>query len=341
MRSCKTQTKNDSLLRSVTGKIGAALCLWFGLFYALNILTAIIISVLMYTELDEKVLLIVEEILAMISYAVGFAVPIAVLHKRMSANDTCELYEAPKPSRALPKKSALIVISAIAINFAAAYLNSYLVSFAFPNADYSLLESSSSGEVYEVVFMFISIAVIPAIVEELLFRRVILTSLLPFGRGCAIAVSAVAFGLMHGNPLQLFYATLMGVVIGYVYVRTGSILCCMLIHFCNNLLSVAQESVNLLVQSDVAIRVNGAIEIAVLILGSVSLVILIAAELRRPRPEDGGSFGKIFEPSLEYARVPTTSQNRLRNIFSPSMTVFVVLSAVSAAITLFAFNITF
>ena len=54
----------------------------------------------------------------------------------------------------------------------------------------------------------------------------------------AILASALIFGLVHGNPVQMFFASILGVVLGWVYYRTGSLLPGMLMHFINNGMSV-------------------------------------------------------------------------------------------------------
>ena len=66
--------------------------------------------------------------------------------------------------------------------------------------------------------------------EELIFRRILIPRLLPYGEGMAIFMSALLFGLMHGNFQQFFYATLVGLVLGYVFVRSGKWWLCMIMH---------------------------------------------------------------------------------------------------------------
>ena len=50
----------------------------------------------------------------------------------------------------------------------------------------------------------------------------------------AIVVSAVFFAVIHGNPWQALNAFLLGMVMGYVYFKTGSLILTMIIHFVNN-----------------------------------------------------------------------------------------------------------
>lgn len=83
-------------------------------------------------------------------------------------------------------------------------------------------------------------ALLPAVCEELAFRGFILGGLLT-GRqpGRAILVTAILFGISHGVLQQSISATLMGIVLGWVSWRTGSVLPAMMMHALNNALSVS------------------------------------------------------------------------------------------------------
>ncbi|MCL2634259.1 MAG: CPBP family intramembrane metalloprotease [Oscillospiraceae bacterium] len=76
-----------------------------------------------------------------------------------------------------------------------------------------------------------------AIYEEFFARGIILKSLKPYGTGFAIMVSGILFGLMHGNFQQLFYATVVGIVLGYIYVQTDSLLIPTILHAVFNSIS--------------------------------------------------------------------------------------------------------
>ncbi|NOY09491.1 MAG: CPBP family intramembrane metalloprotease [Spirochaetes bacterium] len=80
------------------------------------------------------------------------------------------------------------------------------------------------------------IAVAP-ITEELFFRGIILHGFLKnYSKRKAIIVSALLFGLIHLNPVQLLSATVFGIIIGWYYAETGSLITCILFHsFMNSL----------------------------------------------------------------------------------------------------------
>ena len=86
------------------------------------------------------------------------------------------------------------------------------------------------------------IAVVPAVCEELAFRGFILSGFRHLGhKWRAIIYSALLFGLTHGILQQSLIASLLGVVLGYLAVQSGSILPGMVFHVCHNTLAVANS----------------------------------------------------------------------------------------------------
>ncbi|HEX5104197.1 MAG TPA: ABC transporter permease subunit/CPBP intramembrane protease, partial [Pirellulaceae bacterium] len=82
-------------------------------------------------------------------------------------------------------------------------------------------------------------ALTPAICEELAFRGFILSGLRRMGhKWGAIAVTSLFFGLAHGILQQSLSAFFVGIVIGYIVVKTGSLWPGMLYHLVHNSLGV-------------------------------------------------------------------------------------------------------
>jgi sodium transport system permease protein len=85
-------------------------------------------------------------------------------------------------------------------------------------------------------------AAAPALCEEIAFRGFILSG---FSRSkrvwLAVGLSALTFGIMHMIPQQVFYASLLGLVIGLIAVRSNSLLPCILFHFVFNSLDVMRR----------------------------------------------------------------------------------------------------
>ena len=88
----------------------------------------------------------------------------------------------------------------------------------------------------------LAIAIGAPLGEEVMFRWGIMGHMLR--RNCsapmAIVVSAVLFGLLHMNPAQVFFAGAMGIMLGILYWRSGSLLWPFLLHFLNNSVACLQ-----------------------------------------------------------------------------------------------------
>lgn len=99
--------------------------------------------------------------------------------------------------------------------------------------------------------VIVSAVILAPIMEELIFRKLVLDRLAGYGPAVAMSVSALVFGLAHGNFYQFFYAFLLGLIFAYIYLRTGKVRYSMMLHmmvnFCGSvipilLLRVADEN---------------------------------------------------------------------------------------------------
>ena len=81
-------------------------------------------------------------------------------------------------------------------------------------------------------------ALLPTLLEEMVFRGYVLQALRPYGDGTARLVSSLLFALMHGNIAQTPFAFIVGLVCATVVIRTGCIWLACAVHFLNNLMSV-------------------------------------------------------------------------------------------------------
>ena len=87
---------------------------------------------------------------------------------------------------------------------------------------------------------YVMMAILPAVCEELAFRGFVLSGLRHLGsKWWAIGLTAVFFGMAHGLIQQSLSAAVLGMVIGYIAVQTGSIVPCMLFHVTYNALMFA------------------------------------------------------------------------------------------------------
>jgi membrane protease YdiL (CAAX protease family) len=86
------------------------------------------------------------------------------------------------------------------------------------------------------VFTFIYFILAAPVMEELLFRGIMLDGLLKRYRPLtAILMTSLIFGIVHLNPYQFVIGFVLGVLLGWVYLRTGSVAQCIVIHMSANL----------------------------------------------------------------------------------------------------------
>lgn len=86
------------------------------------------------------------------------------------------------------------------------------------------------------VFSFITIVIAAPILEELIFRGIILDGLLKrYSPLKSIIISSILFGIVHLNPWQFISAFIIGLFSGWVYYKTRNLTLSILIHFVNNL----------------------------------------------------------------------------------------------------------
>ena len=91
---------------------------------------------------------------------------------------------------------------------------------------------------------FLVVAIFAPIFEEWLCRGMVLRGLLTKMKpGWAIVVSALFFAVIHANPWQALNAFLIGLMMGYVYYKTGSLILTMIMHFVNNGTSVILSNI--------------------------------------------------------------------------------------------------
>ncbi len=83
---------------------------------------------------------------------------------------------------------------------------------------------------------YLTVGIIAPIVEEVVFRGAILRRLLDIDGHPWVAIigSALIFGAIHGNMAQFYHAFFTGLLLGWIYLRTGSILPGIIIHWVNN-----------------------------------------------------------------------------------------------------------
>lgn len=107
---------------------------------------------------------------------------------------------------------------------------SYFLSKADLNKTFNPVNELQADNIPCALILLFQMVVIAPICEEFWFRGIVMESLRPYGNGFAIFVSAFLFGLTHSNFQQFFYATVLGVCLGYIAVSTKSLVTTTIMH---------------------------------------------------------------------------------------------------------------
>lgn len=141
----------------------------------------------------------------------------------------------PLPLKYIP----IIVLLAVCTWFTLAFIESLMIS-GLTQLGFEPLEKIPSPETAAryAVYIF-TIAISAGVCEEILFRGAIMPSLEQHGLFPALLFSAMLFALMHMSFLNIFSTFILGLVIGLVVIKTGSLFAGILYHSLNNFIAVS------------------------------------------------------------------------------------------------------
>ena len=127
----------------------------------------------------------------------------------------------------------VMMITSVVINYISLIVQEYFgITFTSSLDDIKII--GLSGFLMSVV----STAILPAIIEEIIIRGIVMQPLRRYGDMFALVVSSLLFSIMHGNMVQIPYTFAAGLFFGYVAIATGSLWPSIIMHFINNLYAV-------------------------------------------------------------------------------------------------------
>lgn len=85
-----------------------------------------------------------------------------------------------------------------------------------------------------MVFTILYMVICAPLMEEYVFRKLIVERTIKYGQGVAVVVSGLMFGLFHGNLNQFVYAFTLGCFLAFLYVKTGKLKITIAIHMMVN-----------------------------------------------------------------------------------------------------------
>lgn len=102
------------------------------------------------------------------------------------------------------------------------------------NASELILDIEGLDNPINCILFVVEIALMPAIFEELFFRKSLIDLSRNFGEKFAVVFSSIIFGISHLNSSQAIFAFFMGIILGTLYVKTKTMKYNCLLHFVNN-----------------------------------------------------------------------------------------------------------
>lgn len=109
-----------------------------------------------------------------------------------------------------------------------------ITGFTGMNEETSAVLSFSDNTAANILLVIYTCIIAP-VTEEMLMRGYALNALSPVSRKFGIIASALLFGLMHGNFNQIFNGFLLGLVLGYIAVKSGSVWASVICHMAANI----------------------------------------------------------------------------------------------------------
>ena len=160
-------------------------------------------------------------------YLIGMPVLIALV-KQMPG-------EAPVKKSMKPGQFILALIMCFALMYCGNLVGTLIttvVGVLKGSAVDNALMTYATGSNMFVTFLYMVICA--PILEEYVFRKLIVDRTVQYGQGVAVVLSGLMFGLFHGNLNQFAYAFLLGLFLAFLYVKTGELKVTIGLHMCIN-----------------------------------------------------------------------------------------------------------
>jgi membrane protease YdiL (CAAX protease family) len=135
-----------------------------------------------------------------------------------------------------PLNVPVLIILALSVNFILELILSLMQQIGFFHElfeSYEQVAELITGG--EFVISLVTIGIIAPVFEEILFRGLVFGELRKVSKlPLAIVLQALIFGIYHMNVIQGSYAFLLGILLGFVYYRSSTIIAPVIIHITIN-----------------------------------------------------------------------------------------------------------
>ncbi len=226
------EEKQDLELRkSNARKFAFTIGLAMILFVVLQVLSSLIIEIIVPTylngKLDSSTIFVIENSLILI-----VCLGLTSLFIKFYTTDN----EKPEKKKLTGVQKFELIFMGIAVITFVQFISNYIFSKIGVKGDvFESIGLAPHKSFFGILVFITGMALIPAIFEELLFRKWILNTSKKYGKLFAVVFSALLFGLYHMNVSQGVFAFLIGLLFGVIAICTGGIKYTCILHFLNNL----------------------------------------------------------------------------------------------------------
>lgn len=250
--------------------IGMSIIIYIGTQAILSLFGNLVLTTLFGNILGETdILLVLQIILQIISLGLASVFVFSYTNK------------GKEEKRKISFKTQIkIIFVSIVMIFGLQFLLTMLI-YPVIGLDYSttdIFNINSESSIMSKLIAILAIAVVPAIFEELFFRKAVIDLTLKHGKKFALLFSAVLFGLLHMNLAQGLFAFIGGIIFGSIYLYTRNIKFTMLIHFINNGFGVLE-----LILAELGALIIVGILLICLVIGTVLVIITLVEKESRAK----------------------------------------------------------
>ena len=163
----------------------------------------------------------------------------AALFVRLGGFDAMEVLSLRKPPRGSVSAGFALLLGGLQLAWFLSWVQGFFIPVPTEYLE-TMADALRADTVGRFLWILLFAAVTPAVVEEVLFRGVLLSGLRSrLTTAGAVVLSGVVFGLFHLTPETAFRflpSASLGMLLAWVVAASGSLPLAILLHFCNNAL---------------------------------------------------------------------------------------------------------
>ncbi len=262
-RKDKKVGEKDLSAKKVFSRLGMGLFLMMIAIFVGQVLLSIVIGFIIPESLENSLSIILLSILTVVFF--GFP----VFYKVTEGIPDSEKGEVVKISFKSFIGVFLVGFAFFFIsNLLGAKINTEIARLKGETDFYNPVELIMDGK--NILFTSLYVVIIGPIIEELVFRKIMLDKTRRFGELPAIMISSIAFGLYHLNLSQFFYAFALGLVLAYITLKTNTVFYAVILHMLYNLRSTIMVP---FMDNNLAIAIIVILNILAAIVGAIIFIV--------------------------------------------------------------------